>query len=177
MKPYYNKIDLNLVTCEKGSSSELGKSYWLRSLGLNTEGPECWGADRGGILGFFSYFLLVRTASVFSGCKQGRETMLSVYASFCVIKKAFQGAKQQVWCWWSMYRRRVRVETTVSKRGIDMQMAACARCHCRARWLSPSSSFSIQLVPPLTPTSPVGRPLPVWTDSNPTRISQSLFSP
>lgn len=67
------------VTCEKGSSSELGKSYWLRSLGLNTEGPECCGADRGGILGFFSYFLLGRAASVFSGC--GEKEALSVYTA------------------------------------------------------------------------------------------------
>ena len=61
-------------TWEKGSSSELGKSYWFRSLGLNTEGPEWGGADTAGILGFFSYFLFVRTTSVFSGWETHTDT-------------------------------------------------------------------------------------------------------
>lgn len=71
--------------------------------------------------------------------KIGGETVLNVYTSVSVLKKAFQDAKQ--YCWWqssvggSMQRRKVCVETTVSKRGIDMQMAACARCCCLARWL------------------------------------------
>lgn len=68
----------NQHTCEKGSSSELGKSYWLRSLGLNTKGPECGGADIGAILGFFSYFLLVRTASAFSGYKNTKSNMFKL---------------------------------------------------------------------------------------------------
>lgn len=89
----YINLKLNGVTCENGSSSELGKSYWLRSLGLNTEGPECWVADRGGILGFFSYFLLVRTASVFSGCGDGRERVAGV------SEEAFRRANKHWWLW------------------------------------------------------------------------------
>lgn len=42
---------------------------------MKTEGPECCGADSGGILGFFSYFLLVRTTSAFSGCRRRRPWM------------------------------------------------------------------------------------------------------
>lgn len=38
-------------------------------------------------MGFFSYFLLVRTASVFSGCKEERETALNVYTTVCIIKR------------------------------------------------------------------------------------------
>ena len=56
-------------TCEKGSSSELGKSYWLRSLALKTMGPAWWPPpdDSGNTFGFFSYFLFCRGTSDFSG--------------------------------------------------------------------------------------------------------------
>lgn len=38
-------------------------------------------------MGFFSYFLLVRTASVFSGCEEGKETVFNVYTTICMTKK------------------------------------------------------------------------------------------
>lgn len=62
-------------TCEKGSSSELGKSYWLRSLALKTTGPGWWGVpdERGNAFCFFSYFLFWRGTSVFSGWKKTGE--------------------------------------------------------------------------------------------------------
>lgn len=68
---------LHQSTCEKGSSSELGKSYWLRSLALKTTGPGWWGApdERGNTFCFFSYFLFWRGTSVFSGLKETEETV------------------------------------------------------------------------------------------------------
>lgn len=88
-------VGLKWNTCENGSSSELGKSYWLRSLGLNTEGPECWGADRGEILGFFSYFLLVRTASTFSGFGKTKKTTC-LYSSVRKLNGLSKG-KTRMW--------------------------------------------------------------------------------
>lgn len=63
-------------TCEKGSSSELGKSYWLRSLALKTTGPGWWAVpdERGNTFCFFSYFLFWRGTSVFSGLKETTKT-------------------------------------------------------------------------------------------------------
>lgn len=59
----------SVCTWEKGSSSELGKSYWLRSFALKTTGPWWWGPpdDRGNTFCFFSYFLFCRGTSDFSG--------------------------------------------------------------------------------------------------------------
>lgn len=61
--------DGGVSTWEKGSSSELGKSYWFRSLALKTTGPGWWGApeERGSTFCFFSYFLFCRGTSVLSG--------------------------------------------------------------------------------------------------------------
>ena len=62
------------LTWERGSSSELGKSYWFRSLALKTGsvvGLACWGAaaaDEGKTLGFFSYLRLGRIRSALSCC-------------------------------------------------------------------------------------------------------------
>lgn len=158
------------VTCENGSSSELGKSYWLRSLGLNTGGPECWGADIGRILGFFSYFLLVRTASVFSGCEEGKERKTCLYCSLCNQEHFFIRNTillAAIECWWSMHRRLECVQKQQQvKRGIDMQMVARARCRCLARWLSSPSLLNLPRATFHPQTSPVGQPLPVWTRSN-----------
>lgn len=63
-------------TWERGSSSELGKSYWFKSLALKTgsaAGLVCWGvaaADEGKTFGFFSYFLLGLITSGLSCCKK-----------------------------------------------------------------------------------------------------------
>lgn len=66
---------MSVRTWEKGSSSELGKSYWLRSLALKTAGPGWWGVpdDRGSTFCFFSYFLFCRGTSIFSGYRGEEE--------------------------------------------------------------------------------------------------------
>lgn len=143
---------LKKITWEKGSSSELGKSYWLRSLRLKMEGPECWGADSGGILGFFSYFLLVRIASVFSGCKWCGEKQNSCLQDSLNLTCS-QTSKALIL---------LVSYVEAPSEGIDMQMKT------RGRWPQPPS-----------PQSNLRHywPLPVWTDSNSTGISQVLFSP
>lgn len=65
-----------LFTCDRGSSSELGKSYWFKSLALkpgSAAGLCCWGAaaDGGKTLGFFSYLRFGRIRSALSCCNIG----------------------------------------------------------------------------------------------------------
>lgn len=66
------------LTWDRGSSSELGKSYWFRSLALkggSVAGLACWGAaaaDEGKTLGFFSYLRLGRVRSALSCCNTVR---------------------------------------------------------------------------------------------------------
>lgn len=160
-----HQFNANWITWERGSSSELGKSYWLRSLRLKIEGPECWGADSGGILGFFSYFRFVRIASVFSGCEWGRTNKRHVYTAVC-IQHAFQQAKLRL-CYDSELCGGSVCVTTVHRKHWYADGGACQ--------MATTPSSSIQPVPLLTPPSPVCWPLPAWTDSNSTGISQILF--
>lgn len=113
-------------------------------------------------MGFFSYFLLVRTASVFSGFKEERKAMTTcLYDGLCNQKDISKCTTMPLvvieCCGVCSQAAEVCAATTASIRGIDMQMAARARCHCLARWLPPpSSSFH--------PAPPFNSQLPQWDD-------------
>lgn len=144
---------------------------------LNVEAP----TEEGSWVSFHISFWFVLPLSS-QAAKGGRETVFDVYTTVCIIKKAFQDAEQyclQYCLVLVVYAQAtcVCVETTVSKRHWYADGSMCQMPLPSQMAATPSSSSSIQPVPLLTPNSPVGRPLPVWTDSNSTRISQILFSP
>lgn len=72
------RVCVCVYTWEYGSSSELGKSYWLRSLVLKTTGLPRWAAtdNSGRAFCFFSYFLFGRGTSILSGCRNQRRFTL-----------------------------------------------------------------------------------------------------
>lgn len=80
-----------VYTWEYGSSSELGKSYWLRSLVLKTTGLPRWAAtdNSGRAFCFFSYFLFGRGTSILSGCRNQRFTLRATWTHMSDSKLGF----------------------------------------------------------------------------------------